>query len=230
MIKRVVSLLLISFLVAFCVTIYCFDSVVHFSINHLTGYRIAFDKWGEGPFDRRHVQRLRLEEVKSGFIITAETVYFTPKFQQSLDAKKLILDCWLGDVRFRRKEKAKTDGPAVNTLLAVPFDTGWQYRSMAFTIIFDGRYLRIDEFMAFSDNIKMKGDYKLAVIGGDFLINVNMSVSPEIAESSMGDFKDMLLVMGEKGWYGSEFSLEGNAGSETLHVKSDRLEINISAK
>jgi len=209
--------------------VFCFiDRIASFSINHLTDYRIFYDKWGRSPFNRSDIQGLRLEVLKNGFAVTAKTAHFDLRFRKSLNARKLILDCRLQDVRFLRD--GSSDDPSTQTLFSVPFDSNWQYKSIVFSMIFGGGDLKIKGFRALADNIKLKGESELNNASGDFVVDLKMSVSPQVAEVLMGDFREILLVPEENGWFGTEMSIEGNVKEEVYHMKSEMLEIRIRSK
>ncbi len=217
------------FFIVIAGVVFCFiDRIAAFSINHLTDYRIFYDKWGSSPFNRSDIQDLRFDVLKNGFAVTAKTAHFDLRFRESINARKLILDCRLQDVRFLRN--SGSSDPATQSMFTVPFDPDWHYISIVFSIIYGGGDLKIKGFRALADDIKLNGESQLNNASGDFKVDLKMSVSPQIAEVLMGDFREILLVPEENGWFGTKMSLEGNVKEETFHMKSETLEIRIRSK
>jgi hypothetical protein len=200
-------------------------TVLAFIVNRFTGYEISWAGCHGNPFSKSSMETLAFRMPDTGMTLHAASADLLFRKSDFFEKKGLAWDILLKDVVFTR-DPGRGNAPIANPILSVPFDSGWKYSKMAFTVEMDGSSVRVAGFDADSENIRLTGAMELARKHGDISIELRIYVSPDVAEEKMGGFKDMLLQEEENGWYGSSFHIEGNLHDEVYSINSDHIQVN----
>ncbi len=215
---RLLVFFLLSILACFIVVL-CLDRIAAFSINNFTDHRLTYDRWGGNLFDRSEVEGLDLELNEGTFAVIAEKARFDLRTRQLFKKRQFVLECEMEGVSFPSADKSRSEPALVeegageassDSILAIPFSPDQKYDRMVFTVFLDKGAVRVEGFEAYSENVRMKGDYVFFKDKNEVSVDLKISFSPDISAALEGSIKENILSPDEGGWYSTVISYRGN--------------------
>ncbi|RLJ02405.1 MAG: hypothetical protein DRP08_04580 [Candidatus Aenigmatarchaeota archaeon] len=216
---------IILFLVLTAMVLANLQVIAAFVVDRFTGYQVSWTGWHGNPFGKSSAETFTFRIPDSGMTLNAAHADMFFRKRDFFDRNVLAWDILLRDVVFTR-DPEHGNVPAANPILSVPFDSGWKYSKMAFTVTMTATTVEISGFDADSEAIRLTGAMELAKRSGDISIEFALYMSPDAAEEKMGGFKDMLFQEKDNGWYGSNFRITGNLHEESYNISSDNIQVN----
>ncbi len=205
----IVSTVLI--LTAVICSVFYFDKVIAFSVNHFTPYKIAYTKW-KNPFgEESSIDDFRLELPDEGLFIDAKKAEIRANWKLLFFANTLKLDCKFQDatISFKGGEKGSVKTADEEFLNAL---TGKDqiYDRVNFFIFKNKEELDIKNFLATSGGVVVIGDCVYKNKKEDISLNVKISVSSDIYNSLPEDLRDKILSADEDNRYSTVIDYKGN--------------------
>lgn len=184
------------------------DKIAAFSVDHLTEYRLSYDKWGN-PFDRSQVEGMLVEVKDKGIGLHAKEANFHLQLNELLTKRELVVYCEFKEVSpvvLGKTQPTETG----SDILAIPFSAGQVYGDVDFTLTFTGDTLRISSFRAISKDVRVTGDYVLFMKKDNISVDIKISFSPELSAQIDEDLRKNILSPDEGGWYSTVINYKGN--------------------
>lgn len=172
------------------------------------------------------INGLSLSVKDKNLTIRAEKALINTYLSESIRKAKFICKITLDKVRFSSLDKTENKD-SDDGLLSIPFDPQWEYDSVYFTLVYDGKSIHIAELNAISDNIVISSDIKYLIRSETIESSLRMYVSPEASETALGDLKSLFMTKTENGWFTLNTSFSGNIKNMNFSIKSDLFEMNI---
>ena len=208
------------------------DVIAMFFAGRFAGIDITYSGREGTSFTSLRLSGLKVRLKGEDFSVSMDNANFWPRWDESINAKKIIVDCVFDGVRFYSEKGAGLPGDtpqtsSLNALARVPFQSEWEYRFVTFTGVMALDDISVRSFRSISDNILVSGSGKYRPRAGDFRADLHMAFAPELSKALLMDFGDMFLTPERSGWYGVSIRLSGNTRDRSFHMRTDRLEINI---
>lgn len=178
--------------------------VAEFAVDKFTDFRLSSDKWSGTPKSGYVLEGMRVESKTSDIAVTSGKA--TVKV---VSYRRLELDCDLQGVEFAYGNGQGGVGADPDNILEAAFASALEYRKIAFKLLLDGDNIRVSEFQADSENIRVRGDFSLFKDTGRAVLEVEISFSPKMSEHFADFVKQGALTTGSDGWYSTVISYTG---------------------
>lgn len=195
----------------------------------VSGIDISYKKMEAGSVNEFIFKGLRGTERKSGLGLSSSDARIRFIFKGP-DPRNAAADFVLKDVSFIKKgiEKEVSYGN-IDGLVAVPFNSLWNYREISGRIGLIKNGIRIENFLAAGDLIRFSLNGELSRDQ-----NVNADIGIYFAESLTGkippELTSMVLKDGEAGWKSFTVKLEGDLAKPSIRVTGRLFRLNIGVK
>ena len=185
-------------------------------VNNLSGYSLTYDKWGDGLFDRNHVNGVSVRLDDKGIILDAREVFFEIDMDALLKKQELIVECEMKDVSI--SFGAQTDGAGAdkkkiassNDIASFILQKDQLYKDVSFVIKKSKDVESIYDFKAISEYARISGEYSDFKDKDVISLEVKISLSPQIASGIDENVRKNVLYREDDGWYGTVISYKGN--------------------
>ncbi|MFA6320691.1 MAG: hypothetical protein WCY36_02400 [Candidatus Omnitrophota bacterium] len=153
----------------------------------------------------------------------------TAKIKPSLKDKKVLLDFALTDGKFLKKSAA---GPVqydtLTALVSAPFSSEWRYKKISGQVEPTDNGMKINNFEAVSDEIRLSLNGELFG-NGDIRTKVVIYFASELTAKIPPEFAAMLLTSEQNGWKSLSVNLTGNPNKPAIQVSSKAFRLSIKA-
>lgn len=181
-----------------------FGNIAAFVLENNTGYYFDYSKWGDGLFDKSIIYDLSIKDRSGNFAVKSSKTIIDVDLSSILKERNLVFSCDAENVRIDIKS-------AGNEFLLVAFNPAQKYADISFIFSDNGRIIQLSEINAVSDAIKVSGGVSFDRQKDYIVLDISISLSPEITEQFPDIIKDNALYPDENGWYGTVINFKGNA-------------------
>ena len=94
---------------------------------------------------------------------------------------------------------------------AVLFGPDQEYEKVVFDLFLDRTIVSVTRIGVYSQDVRIEGDYTLAMERNDVSVSLKMSLSPEKAAMFKDSMMENFLSPDENGWYSAIIDYKGNA-------------------
>ena len=141
-------------------------------------------------------------------MINSDKVILDLKASQSFQERRFVLGIVMKGVTFT-SEKGEDIVPSSGGVLAVLMSPDNKYEKVAFTVALDRAILKVSDFNAESQDIRIKGNCEFFREQERVSLDLAVSLSPEIAAKLPSEIREKTLSPLEDGWYSTVISMKG---------------------
>ena len=186
-----------------------FGLVAEFAVDRFSDFRLSSDKWSGAPGSGYVLEGLRVESKTSDIAVMSKKATVKILSYSALLEKSLEVDIDLKGVEFSYGNSPSAADVNPENILEAAFASALEYREIAFKLSLDGDNIRVSDFEADSENIRVKGDFSLFKDTGRAVLEVEISFSPAMSEHFADFVKQGALTTGSDGWYSTVISYTG---------------------
>ena len=206
-----------------------FNYLVVFYVNTFSGYTIQYKKLQGSLLLESRIEGLKLSANKEGFTANAKMARINFLPTESLKKRELIFKTNFTDVTFLSDKTVKSQAAeSAGVVLSMPFNSGWEYSKIAFLLNVGINSLKVSDFEAIAEQVRMKGLY--ASGPGKMTLDLELAFSPETTEEYLGEYKDFIFAPNEDGWYTARINVKGNPDSPQISIQSAMFQMNIHSE
>ncbi|MDD5428838.1 MAG: hypothetical protein PHI58_06380 [Candidatus Omnitrophica bacterium] len=163
------------------------------------------------------------KETGMGILSKTAKIKLLPKDRTAL------INFALTDGNFLKKPEAvPAHYDTLTALVAAPFDSGWQYRSISGQVEPSEKGMKLNDFMATSDEIKLSLNGELfstGTIEAKAMIYFGAAITDKIPP----EFAAMILTDEKDGWKSLSVTLTGDPNKPAVQLKSKSFRLSIKA-
>ncbi|MDD4956040.1 MAG: hypothetical protein PHH49_07680 [Candidatus Omnitrophica bacterium] len=212
--KRTLSkvlFVLIAIFLFFCVSFMFMDDIIVLIVNNSTSLEVSYEKCSKDIRGRFIVDDMKAALDEGALFVYARKADIRMDWEALARDKVLALDCDLEDVTLEpgKKDVSRSASPEDN-VFSVPFLPGRKYDKVSFRVELGHNSVKVNNMLALSPDVRIKGDYVNRLEAGIVNINIKISVSPAIAHELNDIITKNMLSEEDDGWYSTVINFEGN--------------------